>query len=172
MPERPELRPVHIALIEVVAEKSRGEYSLTMDELHELFKRQAEIDDSEDHPVLLSNFVAEVTQDGLYLLTPYTVSDLDNPKERVGLVIEGRVKNDSQGVLSSEESVVIHTDKDTRIRVLEAFGQESDGTLPVAIYLKSMIESALEYRVVIDEMCLYGDRLSVTMSQSASWTRK
>lgn len=166
MPERLEAKPIYVVLIEAVEETGTSEHSLTMEELHELFKRQAEVDDSDDNPILLSNFVAEVTPNGLHLFTPYTVSDLDNPEKRVGLAIEGVVGNNPQGVLSSEEYVDIYTDTDTRIRVLEAFGQEGESTLSVTVFLKLMLENALEGKVTIDNMRLDGDKLGVTVRKA------
>lgn len=167
MSERePKTKPVYVLIKEAVT-AGVNEYRLTMTELHELFMRQAEVDNSGDNPVLLSNFKFEVEAEGLYIFTPYTVSDLENPNERVGLIIEGRVKNNEEGVLSDEECVDIYTDKDTRIRVLAAFEQEGDNTFPVSFYIKAMLEDALEGEVVIDKMRLDENNLVLTIRKSS-----
>jgi len=156
-------KPIYLRLLELV-ENAPCKYSLTMEELHDLFKRQAEIDDSGDKPELLSNSVFEVIPQGLHVFTPYTVSNPDNTQGKVGLVIEGIIKNDNKGFLSDEAEAVIYTDTDTKLRVFEAFGVE--GSLPMKVYLKSMIEDALRGKVNIKNMSLEKNNLVLEIEKS------
>ncbi len=150
-------KPIHTKLIELVKNNNTSsKYPLNMLELRQLFERQAEVDDSGDEPKLFSNSVFEITPEGLHIFTPYTVSNADKPLNRKGLVIEGTIKNSSEGYLSDETEAEIYPE-DIRVGVYEAF--EVGESLSMKTYIKSMIEDALRGWVSISNMFLKEDNL-------------
>ena len=150
-------KPIYLKLIELSENRgSSCRYSLNMQELRNLFERQAEVDNSGDEPELFPNSVFEVTSKGLHVFTPYTVSNADKPLNRKGLVIEGTVNNNEDGFLSDEAEAEIYPEE-IKLGVFEAFNVKE--RLSMKTYLKSMIEDALMGKVNITNMSLQEEKL-------------
>lgn len=93
-------KPIYTKLLELVENNNSSscKYLLNMQDLRELFERQAEVDDSGDEPVLFSNSVFEITSEGLHIFTPYLVTNTDRPLYKKGLVIEGTINNNNRPI--------------------------------------------------------------------------
>lgn len=148
--------PVYSQLTNIVEKETNPvKYPITMEQLNNLFKRQAEFDESEDEPELLSDSKFEITSQGLNITSSYTISDLEGG--RTNLTIKGCLNNNENGFLSDETPAEISGDEKAKQRTLVAFGVENK--LPFKTYLKAMIEDSLQSKVSIKEMSLQDKNL-------------
>ncbi len=149
-------KPIHLQLIDTV-EKEKGpvKYPITMEQLNDLFKRQAEYDESEDEPELLADSKFEITPQGLSITSSYTISDLEGG--RTNLTIKGCLNNNENGFLSDETPAEISGDEKAKQRTLVAFGVQDN--LPFKTFLKAIIEDSLQSKVSIKEMLLQNNNL-------------
>ncbi|MFA6185006.1 MAG: hypothetical protein WCT51_03940 [Candidatus Shapirobacteria bacterium] len=154
--DKSNFEPVNSQLINIVEkEKSPVKYPITMEQLKDLFKRQAEFDESEDEPELLSESKFEVIPQGLNITSSYTISNLEGG--RTNLTIKGCLNNNENGFLSDETPAEISGDTKAKQRTLSAFGVEEE--LPFKTYLKAMIEDSLQGKVSIKEISLQDKNL-------------
>ena len=152
----PSFEPIYSQLINAVEKENNPiRYPLTAGELHDLFKRQAEFDKSEDEPKLLSDSVFEISPQGINILSSYTISDLEGG--RTNIVIKGHLINNENGYLSNVTPAEISGDEKAKQRTLVAFGVENN--LPFKTYLKAMIEDSLQNQVSVKEMSLQDKNL-------------
>jgi hypothetical protein len=148
--------PINSQLINIVKKENRSvKCPITTKQLNDLFKRQAEFDESEDEPELLSDSKFEITPQGLDITASYTISDLEGG--RTDLTIKGCLNNNENGVLSDETPAEISGNEKAKQRTLIAFGVEDE--LPFKTFLKAMIEDSLQGKVSIKEMSLQDKNL-------------
>ncbi len=154
--DKSNFEPIHSQLVNIVEkEKSPAKYPVTMEQLNDLFKRQAEFDESEDEPELLSDSKFEITSQGLSITSSYTISDLEGG--RTNLTIKGCLNNNKNGFLSDETPAEISGDEKAKQRTLVAFGVEDE--LPFKTFLKAIIEDSLQGKVSIKEISLQDKNL-------------
>jgi len=154
--DKSNFEPVHFQLVNIVEkEKSPIKYPITMEQLNDLFKRQAEFDKSEDEPKLLPDSKFEITSQGLNITSSYTISDLEGG--RTNLTIKGCLNNSENGFSSDKTPAEISGDEKAKQRTLIAFGVEDE--LPFKTFLKAMIEDSLQSKVNIKEMSIQDKNL-------------
>lgn len=153
---RPSFEPIYSQLInKVEKENNPSKYSINQEQLHDLFKRQAEFDESEDEPQLLPDSIFKITSQGLNISSSYTISDLEGG--RTNIAIKGHLINNENGFLSDDTPAEISGDEKAKQRVLTAFGVENN--LPFKTYLKAMIEDSLQGKVNVTEISLQDKNL-------------
>ena len=154
--DKSNFEPVHSQLIDIAEkEKSPVKYSITMEQLNDLFKRQAELDESEDEPELLPDSIFEITSQGLNVISSYTISDLEGG--RTNLTIKGCLNNNENGFFSDDTPAEIIGGEKARQRTLAAFGVEDE--LPFKTFLKAIIEDSMQSKVSIKEMSIQDKNL-------------
>lgn len=158
MTERPQSIPLYEQLIEKVEKLGRVETTLTPDEMHLIFARQAEADESGDLPVLLPGFYVVIKQDELHLHASYTIDE-----DKKALTFDGSAKNNEKGILS--ETTPIRVTPDTlRDRVVDAF----DGTLDLPNFIKLITEDALKGGVTVGRLFIDGDKLGMVLEKNTN----
>lgn len=161
--DKPNFEPIHSQLVNIVEkEKSPVKFPITIEQLNDLFKRQAEFDESEDEPELLPDSKFEITSQGLNITSSYTISDLEGG--RTNLTIKGCLNNNEDGFLSDETPAEISGDEKAKQRTLVAFGVEEE--LPFKTFLKAMIEDSLQGKVIVKEMSLQNKDLVLEIEKS------
>jgi len=152
--ETPTQRQIYADIVERAKRERAFETTLSMDDLHTIFERQAKLDTSEDLPVLLPDFKAEITPDGAFhLYAPYTI-DVD----KKSLIIEGSARDNDEGILTDEVGITVTPDT-IRGRVIEAFEGKSD--LPN--FVKLTIEDAFKGEVTIQRLWIDKNRLGIAV---------
>lgn len=153
---KPNFEPVHSQLINIVEKENNPiKYLLKMEQLRDLFKRQAEFDESEDEPKLLPESIFEINSQGLNISSSYTISDLEGG--RTNIIINGNLTNNENGYLSDVTPAEISGDEKAKQRTLVAFGVEKE--LPFKTFLKAMIEDSLQNKVSVKEMSIQDKNL-------------
>lgn len=161
--DKSNFEPVHSQIINIVEkEKSPVKFPITMEQLNDLFKRQAEFDKSEDEPELLPDSRFEITSQGLNITASYTISDLKGG--RTSLTIKSCLNNDKNGFLSDETPAEISGDEKAKQRTLVAFEVENE--LPFKTFLKTIIEDSLQYKVTVTEMSIQNKNLVLEIKKS------
>lgn len=161
MTEASEQGQIYTTLVERAKRECVFETTLSMDDLHTIFDRQAKFDTSEDLPVLLPDFKAEITPDGTFhLYAPYTVDT-----DQKSLIIEGSARNNDEGILTDEVGITV-TPNTLRRRVIEAFEGKSD--LPN--FVKLIIEDAFKGEVTVQRLCTDKNRLGIAIELSQQKT--
>jgi len=157
----PEQEQIYTALVERAKRERAFETTLSVDDLHTIFARQAELDTSEDLPVLLPDFKAEITPDGTFhLYAPYTI-DVD----KKSLIIEGSARNNEEGILTDEVGITV-TPNTLRERVIQAFEGKSD--LPN--FVKLIIEDAFKNEITVPRLWIDNNRLGIVVKLSQEKT--
>lgn len=156
-------RPVFEIFSEFLKKEGSYTYALTMKELHDLFVKQAELDESKDKPKL-GKTIFRVIDQGVNIKTFYTVSDLKKPEGRVGLTIEGVINNNNKGILSGQTEAKIRPNLEIKERVLKEFDVED--SLSMATFLKSMIEDPFKGKMNILNMSLKEEKLVINFEKS------
>jgi hypothetical protein len=138
---------------------------LSTKDLVDLLRLQAKRDDSNDKPILKSS-AFNFSEKGINFVLEYSVSEGLNEKTRLDLRLSGLLVNGSNGLISEEEKVAIEPNDDIlQKRVYEAF--DTENSLPVKAFFKSMIEDALRPDVEITGMNLIKDKLSIVVKNNS-----
>jgi hypothetical protein len=154
MSEGTERGPSYADLVERARREQTFSTTLSMSDIKYLFSRQAELDTSEDLPVLLPDFKAEIIPENTFhLYAPYTID-----ADKKSLIIEGTANNNNDGVLTDKVGITVLPDN-LKDRVIAAFEGHSD--LPN--FVKLIIEDAFRGEIAIKRLSVEGISLGITV---------
>jgi hypothetical protein len=154
MTETPDQGQIYMEVVERAKRERVFSTTLSMNNVREIFSRQAKLDTSGDLPVLLPDFKAEITPGKTFhLYAPYTIDP-----DKKSLIIEGSARNNNQGTLTDETGITVIPDT-LRARVIEAFEGKSD--LPN--FIKLIIEDAFQGEITVQKLWIDNDRLGITI---------
>lgn len=153
MIENNEQEYLYADLVERVKREQSFSTILSIDNIYQIFLRQAIMDTSGDLPVLLPEFKIEITADNKFsLYAPYTID-----ADKKSLIVKGTAENNNEGILTDDIGITVLPDSQ-RKSVIDAFDGKSD--LPN--FVRLIIEDAFR-GVAVNKLWVTKEGLGVTL---------